>query len=93
MKHYQEKLLAPRRVKQVVRISCDLCGGSGVADWKEDSYDAADTTVTLRTGHNYPEGGGGEDTTIDICPKCFVEKLIPWVKSQGGEPTVTEWDW
>ena len=47
----------------------------------------------MKTGSNYPEGGSGEETTIDICPDCFKDKLIPWVESFGGKPTVKEWNW
>ena len=54
-------------------------------DWsKELHYEVKETEIRLKTGSNYPEGGSGEETTIDICPECFTEKLIPWVKSQGG---------
>ena len=30
---------------------------------------------------------------FDICPKCFDEVLVPFLKSKGAEPRVEENDW
>lgn len=86
-----EKIIM-REHQQLVSITCDLCQTVTARNWREDHYDAVETNVRLRTGYNWPEGGSGETTTIDICPKCFETKLIPWVKEHGGEPTVKEWE-
>lgn len=72
---------------------CDICGDSTKNGWKDGWYDAHESEISMKTGFNYPEGGSGVTLTFDICPKCFTDKLIPWVKSFGGEPTVKEWDW
>ena len=92
---YKEIVIPAKRLTTLARRRCDLCEESTTEkrDWGKDHYDVEETEVRYKTGANYPEGGSGEETTIDICPKCFTEKLIPWVKSQGGEPTVKEWDW
>ena len=82
--------IVQRSHQRLVRIICDPCQAVTHNGWREDHYDAVETHVSLRTGYNWPEGGSGETTTIDICPKCFETKLIPWVKEHGGEPTVKE---
>lgn len=79
------------------KVTCDLCGVIcyGGYDWDtkdSNAYSIEQTTIEYRKGTSYPECRFGETTTIDICPKCFIEKLIPWMKSQGCEPTITEWE-
>lgn len=93
MKKYEKRESKPTFYDVLVEIKCDLCGKTTNNEWLKDSYDATETEVRWKTGENYPSGGSGETTTIDICPDCFETKLIPWVKEQGGEPTVKEWDW
>lgn len=92
MKRYEQRQ-QPAKVYDVhVETKCDLCGKTTTNDWKTSAFDAIETEISMRTGDRYPEGGFGEFTEIDICPDCFTGKLIPWVQSQGGEPTVKEWD-
>jgi hypothetical protein len=97
MKTYQKQIKPAQEHEVLVQVKCDLCGktsaGNWSADWKENSYDATETEVRMRTGSNYHEGGNGDEITIDICPDCFTTKLIPWVKAHGGEPTKKEWEW
>jgi hypothetical protein len=68
---------------------CVLCGA------KEDIEDGwskilgGDSAVTTISCSLSREGRSiEENTTFDICPICFVDKLIPWFKSQGAEPRV-----
>lgn len=49
--------------------------------------------VKLEEGTSYPEGGSYEGFILDICPKCFKDKLIPWFESQGGKVRKTEGDY
>jgi hypothetical protein len=95
MKTYEEKLtpMPPKLQKFLKEIKCDLCGKTTKNEWKTEYYDAFESEIKMKTGDNYPDGGAGELVEIDICPDCFTSKLIPWVKEQGGEPTVTDWDW
>jgi len=46
-----------------------------------------------KEGSNYPEGGTGTEYEIDLCPKCFKERLVPWLKSEGAAIEEKEWDW
>jgi len=99
MKHIEERL---KQVKSevVTRLQRDIC--NRVAQdhlhrhtnrWSTLDLSTNETTVMMRTGSDWPGGGSGEKVEIDICPDCFVGKLIPWVKEQGGTPTVTERDY
>lgn len=78
--------------KVLTSITCDICGDTSSDKWKENSFDVTEVEVNMRTGEMYGNDGSGENVSIDICPKCFTGKLMPWVKSFGGEPTITEWD-
>lgn len=84
-RHYDDKVLSETR--------CDLCGATTKSEWRKGCYDATEVEVRLKTGESYPDNGSGEETTIDICPDCFRDKLIPWVESQGGKPETKEWCW
>lgn len=89
MKH-MKTVQVPATKKQVVeKVTCDLCG----AEIKRTGYSAEEVEIKHRTGDNYPEGGIGDETSVDMCGKCFDEKLVPWLRSQGAEPRTEEWDW
>ena len=82
----------------LTKRKCDLCGlESKYSDWKSGKYEVAETeikiTMTQKEGSNYPEGGSGTEYEIDLCPKCFKERLIPWLKSEGVVVKEEEWDW
>ena len=70
------------------KMTCDLCGIEGVrAYWESGYYETNDTkvevTVHAKKGMSYPDGDSwGHEYLVDICPKCFREKLVPWLNSQ-----------
>lgn len=86
---------------QIDHIKCELCTNTTdePRNWGDrngsarSSYDVNETTVELRTGYSVPDGGDIKSQVIDICPKCFVEKLIPWIKSQGGDVRTEKSEW
>jgi uncharacterized protein (DUF2225 family) len=85
MKNYEEK----------VSLTCDLCGlkiYQRFNNWDKGFLIVAETKVSMKTGNTYPEGGSVTEVGVDICPDCFNEKLIPWLKSQGAKITETEYD-
>jgi hypothetical protein len=90
MKHMKTVIVPAETTNVVSFVTCDLCKTkietAGV-------FAVDETTVHHKVGKYYPEGGSGTETVIDICGKCFDEKLVPWVKAQGAEPTVTELNW
>ena len=88
MKH-TEKRAAERIETFVVKVTCDICH----EEIRREHGSAEEVTVEHKTGFSYPEGGSGETVLVDICPKCFDERLVPWLKSQGAEPRKEEWSW
>lgn len=74
----------------IYAVTCDLCG---MEIKLEEEYTVNEVEVRHKVGSNYPEGGSGEETSVDMCGKCFDEKLIPWLISQGAKPNTEDWDW
>lgn len=93
MKH--KKTVHRRFSEEVIEfITCDICKKKYKGrNWERENYSALETEIKLTTGFAYPEGGSGEETIFDICPTCFIDKLIPMLKELEAEPTVIEWDW
>ena len=89
MKHYEEIEIPAKTEKILSKITCDMCG----REIKREAYSAEEVKIKHRTGSSYPEGGVGETTYVDLCGKCFDEKLIPWLRSQGVKPYIEEWYW
>jgi hypothetical protein len=90
MKHYKT-ILEPARERQYeTHTTCDLCGAKCASD--ENYYDD-EVTIKRREGTNYPDCGWGTETDVDMCGKCFQEKLVPWLQSQGAEVVAREWDY
>lgn len=87
MKHMKTVEIPATTIEVVHFVICDLCG----AKIEESSYDVDEVEVRHKTGDNYPEGGSGEETSIDMCGKCFDEKLVPWLRSQGAAPRTEDW--
>jgi len=75
-------------------VICDICKREYGPNWnRRSSYTVLETEIRLKTGTSHPEGGLGEETTFDICPECFTDRLIPTLRKLGAEPTVLGWDW
>lgn len=88
MRHLTTKEI-PARTKQVTDyISCDLCKDKIV----EHDHQVDEVDVSRTTGYRFPGSGQGTITSFDLCGKCFEEKLIPWLRDQGAEPLVSDWD-
>lgn len=82
----------------LVETTCDLCPAIAKKGyWESSSWEVNETeieiTVRQKDGSNSPEGGSGTEFTVDICPSCFKEKLIPWLKSQGCSDKRIDWDY
>ena len=77
-------------------ITCDICGRDSpcIDGWEEEPYEKLDTEVSFRKGDCFPDDGFTGDTySIDVCPECFVDKLIPWVESFGKTKIVPKGGW
>ena len=75
------KRVVPERIVEETSpdIICDICGKT-YRNW-DGQYHKNETIVRLEEGSYYPEGGSCEKMYVDICPDCFKEKLIPFLKS------------
>ena len=82
-----------------MEIRCDLCGFVETspgerpereeASWSRKPFYDEGVTVSCAKGSSDPDGGSDHEVTrFDICPKCFRERLMPWLISQGAKPTV-----
>ena len=98
-KVYEEKIV-PQRVNRCVKTrKCDLCGIEAKGEeWEAKSFHEVNETeirieIRQKEGSNYPDCGMGTCHEIDLCPKCFKERLVPWLKSQGADIKEEEWDW
>jgi hypothetical protein len=81
----------PERM-QAVAIICDLCKtryeGATRSNWATGQCDSECTDVSYASDTVFPGGGGTEVMiNVDICPTCFMDKLLPWLQSQGVEVT------
>lgn len=79
-------------------IRCDICGAQTTDEtaWPEHSPEFMEDYDCFRTpinevsplkwkegGYYHHDGGSFEQIHVDICPKCFLTKLVPWLESQG----------
>ena len=97
MRKYEEKTEIVKQ-ERLVETTCDICGAiAKKGNWESSAWEVAEQeieiTVRCKDGHSYPEGGSGTQYVVDICPKCFKDKLIPWFQSQGCKAKTEEWDW
>ncbi len=99
MKIFENKIIPQSTIKQCVLKKCDLCGTESKrgSSWNGGYYEIAETRIYTEVfcsvGDSYSDGGGnGTKHEVDICPKCFKDKLIPWLKSQGANINEEEWD-
>lgn len=80
-----------------VERKCDLCGFMGDDDWDGGSYEVNETeisvTITQKDGDNFPSGGSGTKYEIDLCPDCFKDRLVPWLRSEGADIKQEDWYW
>lgn len=98
MKKYETRTQTSSH-EELTGITCDLCGRAAKsADrWDGGAYVVNDTEVTVtvrqREGHEYPGSGSGTEYSIDLCPQCFKDRLVPWLREQGARIEPLEWDW
>lgn len=79
--------------KYVESITCDVCKKTYRGErWDAGSYDVEEVEVKYKTGSSYPEGGSGWEISYDICPDCFMNKLVPLLEENFSVKTTKE-DW
>jgi hypothetical protein len=63
----------------------------GDGNWASgSSYDINKTTIEHESGTHYPGDYNTTKVKFHLCPNCFEFKLIPWLLSQGANPTTEE---
>lgn len=89
MKHYKNVEVPAKTESKLDKTTCDLCN----SEIKLNGYQIDEVVIKHKTGESYPEGGQGEEINIDMCSECFTNKLTPWLKSEGAEIKIEDWDW
>ena len=76
-------------------IQCELCGAksSEGKNWANMSFDFEIVKIQHTEGTSFPEGGNKTKTCVDLCPACFKNKLLPWLKEQGASSREEEAIW
>lgn len=81
MKKYEDKVIPESTKKVLVETTCDMCKKEITGSF----YEADEVKISRNHGTQYPEASYTKKDYVDLCGKCFQEKLIPWLKSQGCE--------
>lgn len=89
MKHTKVIEIPATQRTVIEKTTCDFCG----TIIRKNGLDIDEVTITHRTGWACSEGGSGHETSVDVCGRCFVDRIVPWLKSQGVTPVTKEWDW
>jgi hypothetical protein len=80
MKHYKIKHIPATTTSSLDKTTCDLCGAEEDKStrWPNpEPYDFNEVTISHEHGSRYPEGGYSQKISLDICPTCFKEHIIP----------------
>lgn len=67
---------------------CDRCNEKIV----KNGFDQFHCRIEYKTGFQYPEGGNGDISTVDLCQDC-ADDLITLLKENGYRINENEWDW
>lgn len=92
-----EKVKETTERERLVETTCDLCGAKAKqGNWESYAFQVNEVEVEVivkqSDGSAYPEGGWGKKLIVDICPKCFKETLIPFLRSKGAKIEEREWE-
>ena len=98
MKIHEKRIQPAYEFDALISRKCDICGKvAKTHDWDRGYYEVNETEISVKVrqneGHNFPEGGSGTEYDIDLCPDCFKDKLVPWLKSQNPNIQEKDWDW
>lgn len=87
MKNYKKIKVTEQVVES---ITCDLCHKS----YKPESANSeTEIHISITESEFHYDYGYGRKTEIDLCPDCFKNKLIPFLKQNGAECKEEEFDW
>lgn len=72
----------------VTLLTCDCCGkeapypNSYNGYWTANSYDVNHVTMQHNKGYSCPEGANWEESSYDICPDCWENKIVPLMNKE-----------
>jgi hypothetical protein len=95
MSKIKEAVTRPARTEiETVAVKCDLCGkvSHKWRGWAKNSNDVNEVEIKHRHGYSYPDGGSVDSEAFDVCPGCWTDKVVPWFKEQGAEPSTETCD-
>ena len=74
-----------RKEERIRRLKCDSCEKESISGqgWSNTIYEVEEVTIEYRSGSSYPECSWIRNITVDLCPDCFKNKFITWIKSQN----------
>jgi hypothetical protein len=95
MKHMKTVHIFAHDEQVFDKLTCDVCGAesNGDENWASNEFEHATATLKLEERESHPDGGHSTDITFHLCPTCFKSKLVPWLLSQGAQPTIGSADW
>lgn len=102
----REETIVVKEHEEVVGVTCDLCrkrfaearpeSGSDILWSAHGSDERLVTAMKYHKTEYYGAECDGEDIDVHICPRCFSERLIPWMKSSQGvnvDSTIRRYGW
>lgn len=99
MKKYKTVEVPASTRQELLHRECDFCGKtSNSDDWDTGYYTTNETEIGIKIkhseGNNWPSGGCGEEFKCDMCPDCFRNKLVPYLKMIAKNPVdYNDWSW
>ena len=84
-----EHIVPEQTFIQHLANTCDMCGKVIVTKM----YEELEIVVSYKYGDNYPEGGSGDTKSVDLCPECFKNELIPFLESKNCKIQTEKWSW
>ncbi len=90
MKYYKEVEVPEKTVTEIDYATCDICQNKIMEEY---NYSVNEVEVCYKSGAVFHDGGYGDEVEVDMCGKCFEEKLVPWVEGFGGKVSRSEWNY
>jgi len=94
MKRYKTVTVPKTKQERFAGLRCDMCKVTCEGeDWSSERFKEEEVKIYYRSSETYPEGGEAKMHSVHLCPKCFMNKLVPWLENQGAVVAFEEWDW
>jgi hypothetical protein len=98
---YETRNIPATTHKVIDKTVCDICKRETKgSEWEESTWHNDETDITVELSYEHRTsygcdccGGQSEKIIVDLCPTCFKDKLLPWLRSQGAQIQVKEYDW